>query len=502
MDRPNDRVYRLWEMPRHEFDQWRRENDLPQLLAFFRQVLPHFNEWQSAYGVTDEVFLAATQPSKFFTGKSQLFLACSTGPDFDAGRDLTNAHFHDRALDLRANEAWQMKDFGEIRYRHDWEVSFTPFFHWLRTAKRIKAFPNPSQPSAYVSDFEYGRTEAYNTIFSRTFLFHSHRVLKLGGVKIRAMNFDNRNLDFVDLDHLKVSGGGTSWQTSVAYSSCRRILFTNYNKPFVSFEKCFLDEPRFENSHLERFEFIDCGLSRPVFQDTRLSRCDFRRSGVGQANFEKCDLIDLKVSPPKRSSAESLADFYKRLRVAFQSQGERGEASHFYYNERLQRLRGHVVPLIPRVPGLPGLAYSGPLITLYEQWQRGQMTLRYVVGLLAQNCVRVLKIMLYPPYFLKLLWEKLKVIPELFDWLVWGFGERPARVFAWMILAVGAFTLRYYLGTNEHLRGNLVASLSCSAYNFSTIGCDYRGRFDSMEAICGAVLLGIMVAGFSNRARY
>ena len=69
MDRPNDRVYRLWEMPRHEFDQWRRENDLPQLLAFVRQVLPHFNEWQSAYGVTDEVFLAATQPSKFFTGK-------------------------------------------------------------------------------------------------------------------------------------------------------------------------------------------------------------------------------------------------------------------------------------------------------------------------------------------------------------------------------------------------------------------------------------------------
>jgi hypothetical protein len=243
-------------------------------------------------------------------------------------------------------------------------------------------------------------------------------------------------------------------------------------------------------------------LARPVFQDTRLSRCDFRRSGVGQANFEKCDLIDLKVSPPKRSSAESLADFYKRLRVAFQSQGERGEASHFYYNERLQRLRGHVVPLIPRVPGLPGLAYSGPLITLYEQWQRGQMTLRHVVGLLAQNCVRVLKMLLYPPYFLKVLWEKLKVIPELFDWLVWGFGERPARVFAWMILAVGAFTLRYYLGTNEHLRGNLVASLSCSAYNFSTIGCDYRGRFNSMEAICGAVLLGIMVAGFSNRARY
>jgi hypothetical protein len=65
-------------MPRHEFDQWRRENDLPALLAFFKQVLPHFNEWQSANGITDEVFLMATQPSKFFIGNSRLFLACST----------------------------------------------------------------------------------------------------------------------------------------------------------------------------------------------------------------------------------------------------------------------------------------------------------------------------------------------------------------------------------------------------------------------------------------
>jgi len=472
------------------------------LLGFFKQVLPHFAEWQAAHGITDEVFLTTAQPSKFFIGKTRLFLACSTGPDHDAGRDLTRAYFHERASDVRASEARQMRDFGEIRYRHNWEVSFTPFFHWLRTAKRMKAFPNPSQKTAYVSDFQYGRTEAYNTIFSRTFLFSSHRVLKLGGIKIRAMHLDSRNLDFVDLDHLIVSGGMNSWQTSIAYASARGITFINCNKPFVAFERCQLDEPRFLNCDLERFEFIDCGLSRPLFQNTRMSRCDFRRSGVGEVNFEKCDLIDLKVSPPKRSSAAGLADFYKRLRVAFQSQGERGEASRFYYKERVQQLRGHAFPLIPRVPGLPGLAYSGPLADLYNHWQRGQMTLRYVLGLLAKNCGRVLKILLYPPYLYKLVREKLRLIPDLFDWAVWGFGEKPARVFGWMTAAIGAFTLRYYFGTNQHLRGDLVASFSCAAYNFSTIGCDNRGRFDSLEAICGAVLLGIMVAGFSNRTRY
>jgi len=41
MNRPNDSVHQPWDMPRHEFDRWRRENDLPALLAFFKQVLPH-----------------------------------------------------------------------------------------------------------------------------------------------------------------------------------------------------------------------------------------------------------------------------------------------------------------------------------------------------------------------------------------------------------------------------------------------------------------------------
>jgi hypothetical protein len=80
---------------------------------------------------------------------------------------------------------------------------------------------------------------------------------------------------------------------------------------------------------------------------------------MAEASFDKCDFIELKVSVPKRTSAESLVDFYKRMRVAFQSQGERGEAAQFYYKERFQQLRGHAFPVIPRVPGLLGLAYSG-----------------------------------------------------------------------------------------------------------------------------------------------
>jgi len=62
-----------------------------------------------------------------------------------------------------------------------------------------------------------------------------------------------------------VSGRGASWETTIAYSSCRHLTFKQYNKPFVVFEKCALESPRFENCHLERFQFIDSGMSRLSF---------------------------------------------------------------------------------------------------------------------------------------------------------------------------------------------------------------------------------------------
>jgi hypothetical protein len=189
--------------------------------------------------------------------------------------------------------------------------------------------------------------------------------------------------------------------------------------------------------------------------------------------------------------------------VAFQTQGGRGETSKFYYEERFQRMRGHAFPLIPRIEGLPGLAYGGSLYSLYEQWQRKQMTGKQVVTLLRKNVQRTLIMLLYPPVLFRIVRQKVKLIPELFDWLVWGFGERPSRTLCWMMVVIVIFALWYYTGTNETLNGNLIAALSCSTSNFATVDCANAGPVDAAaEAMLGIILLGLMVAGFSNRTRY
>src|SRR5689334_5788401 len=124
MKRPNADVTALWQMPAHEFDQWRRENDLPALLEFFKEVLPHFREWQSVFGISDAVFLAPTEPSRFFLGEKPLLLSSSTGPDFEQKRNVTDVFFYEERRDKRADEEWQIKHFGEVRYRRNWECPF------------------------------------------------------------------------------------------------------------------------------------------------------------------------------------------------------------------------------------------------------------------------------------------------------------------------------------------------------------------------------------------
>src|SRR4051812_24518736 len=106
MTRPNESVHKLWEMPPIRFDQWRRENDLPELLGFFKTALPNFEEWQSVHKIDNAVFLTPTEPSKFFLGDKPAFLVSSTGPD-EWGAERTTAYFHERRYDDKSDQEWQ-----------------------------------------------------------------------------------------------------------------------------------------------------------------------------------------------------------------------------------------------------------------------------------------------------------------------------------------------------------------------------------------------------------
>ncbi|MCB4756313.1 MAG: pentapeptide repeat-containing protein [Elusimicrobia bacterium] len=497
----NPAVKKLWLMSEREFNDWRRKNDLIGLLGFFQSDLPCFGEWQRNFQVTDEVFLSSDAPSRFFCGKEQLYLQRVTGPNSN-GVNESKVYFSTMSAD--DHRETQRRHHGEIRYEIDSSVAFVPYFHWLNTAKSLKEFPIIGDRNrSFATDFSYGLWQAMGTKYSEAFLFKKHKVLKMGSVTVTPWQFDSRNLDFVSLDDLVVTGEGWTHTTKITYSSCNRFSFHGCEKAFVTFEKCYVEEFLVASSRIQDLHFNECTLHRPVFRKSRLFKISFQKTTPDGVDFDDCELSELSfVDPPDNRSPLGLRDIYKRFRVAFQNQGDRAEAAHYYYEERSQQLLSHLNPLIPTGKGFPSIGYRGNLFSLYDLWLQKRIDGKEVLHKLKNNLLCALKILFYPHLLLRFLWIKKALITDSFDWGVWGFGEKPWRVFIWMACVLGVFTALYYWSSVAELRGNVLRSLYCSASNFATIGCEFKSGIDSIEAILGATLLGIMVSGFANRTRY
>lgn len=495
-------VKELWAMPARDFNAWRRTNDLPKLLKFFQSTLPNFGEWQATYGITDPAFLSSDEPSRFFRGSNTLYLQNSIGQDY-RGKPEAGVSFSSRSLD--DDRKRQLKFFGKLRYEITSSILFVPYFHWLRNLKSIKWFPIPGDNNnAFANDFSYGLWQAMETPYSEAFLFKKHQVLKMGSVVLTPGMFDSRNLDFVCLDDLTITGrDGPTHSTKISYSSCNRLTFRGCEKAFIAFEKCDVGELIVDSSRIQDLHFKDCDLHGPIFRESRLLKTSFQNTVPQGVDFDDCELIQLTFTePPKDLSPIGLSDVYKRLRVAFQSQGNRAEVSHYYYAERFQQLRSYFNPIIPLGKGFPQMGHGGRLSGLYDLWLQKKLNGKQCAQRLGMNLLCYTKTLLYPHLLCRFLWSKRKLIDDGMDWAIWGFGEKPGRVFLWMGLVISLFTARYYWGSIPALQGKLSESLYCSAFNFATIGCEYKSGFDSLEGILGATLLGIMVAGFGNRTRY
>ena len=98
----------------------------------------------------------------------------------------------------------------------------------------------------------------------------------------------------------------------------------------------------------------------------------------------------------------------------------------------------------------------------------------------------------------------------MFQNLLWGYGERPARVFGISLITIFIFSFCYcYLphsSSETHL--NFVNSLYYSMVTFSTLGYGDITQSDGLlrilsglEAILGMSFWGILIAGFTNNSK-
>jgi hypothetical protein len=489
----------LWRLSRLEFNEWRRQNDLPELIELFK-TLPRFADWEKRFAISENDIATVDHTSDLFIGESLQFLVDATHPGEMPGTNEQTLFVANRDVSQGPLPALA---HGYAETIHSCRP-FVPYFAWLRDVQRTPFFRTPGDRSnQFVSEFEYQMWQDGQPTVSRAHLFSGRPVLKLGGTKIQAARFDGRNLDFVDLDGLVVKGRGSNI-TRVTYSSCRGIRFEQARKAFVAFRGCSVVDLVVSKSDLQDLTFTACKVGPCFWSESKITGIQFERSSVWGIESDNCELRYLSYDAPGSGmSFESRADLFKRLRFAFQQRGNRSETAYYYYRERMSEMLATVSPLVPFDIRYPQPAYRESYRDLLYRYRAGQFTASQVKAFVRANVIARAKLLM-PPYIWRLCGRLSRFVRQALEWAIWGFGERPARVFPWMIAVLAAFTVRYYVhgGKSGQLHGKLAESFYCSAFNFATMGCDDKTSFDSIEGVLGAVLLGIMVAGFANRSRY
>jgi hypothetical protein len=335
---------------------------------------------------------------------------------------------------MTAQELWQMStaDFNEWRNNHD--------------LPRLK---NYIKETFGITDIEQIRSGQNSRDLMAFAPYLREQALKLGETSVSITQLDGRDLDFVDLDGLVVTGRQAGATIRISHSSCKRMSFQNVEKGKLSFRGCWVNELKVENSRFRELKFISSNIHFPTFINSRLSGMVFDHTYPRVLDIQNCEIIGLKlVRLPKGLPSLERADLYKRLRVAYQQRGNREDASKCFYQERWYGLLDSIWKLRPR-------AFLG-----------------------------------------------------LVDWAMWGFGERPRRILLWTCLAVAFFTGVLYFSSEPKLHGNFVESAICSGLNYVTVGCNVGGEvtlfreLKVLEGGLGMILTGLLISGFSNKTRY
>jgi hypothetical protein len=496
----------LWNMPASQFNNWRADNDVPVLFECFESILPLFKEWIASTGLTAAKLHRFAPLGDLFDGNiAKSYFRNPEPKEFgDVYQCVEDAQTH-------ANRLRQAGIDIVIEGRLE------PYFHWFRQRSDMQGYFCINQVnSQYANTFVYGGWIGATVLISRALLFGRYPVLKLGGIKLPPhASFDARNLDFCDLDGLEITEGWIgSRRKPINFSSCRQLLLKDADANFFDLYKCVVEDLVAKDSKLYDWNFIQCFAGTMRFENCALSAITFDSTHVA-AIFERCQAhqIDYKPAPTGRRYLAD-AGAYRAIRALFQSLGKTAEAGRFFYREQCAQRKALSEPYLQFHSEFPGLRIPIELYPPNAPRLGGKPVRERFVARWRTRIAFHLEAWLSPRYVRTTLRFKLKWAASMIDWLIWGYGERPARIFSagLMIVLVYAAVFFSISGQINFGEGGLNGPIDClyfSMVTFSTLGygdilpkTSFARLLCGSEALLGAFTIGLVVAGFSNRNRY
>ena len=486
----------LWSLSAEDFNEWRRANDLPFLLEFFKNELPNFCDWMNEQGVTDEAFVKALHTGEWFLGKHV--------------RQFLN-YFEKEKPRFVISEQFDPHYSSFASQENAKTLLFKPYLAWGAEKHGRKDFIPIDRGKSNNSDSVIFQMWRENGI-SEAYLLREVRVLKLGQYELRdPINIGGRNLDFADLDFLTISGerhGG--YGTVINFSSCRNLSLVNAGLHHVTFTNCFVENFRCIDSRMQDFVFKNSEIDRPEIRNSTINGLSFEDSRVAAPIIERTEIQRFTYKPRSKSRDYSgEADVCRRFRTAFQNIGKNAEASQYYFREQCLERKALWSPYLQfeHLSEFPKRKYNGRLRQLFKFWKEGHFDNWKSFDLFLDILFFHVKVWLIPRYIRRALTYKIQYFVSFFWSFLWGYGERPLRVIRFALLIIGLSSLYFYF--YGPTGGRVVDSIYFSVITFTTLGYgdisptdDYAKIICSLEALLGGLSIGLLIGGVANRSRY
>ncbi|WP_035650822.1 potassium channel family protein [Flavobacterium sp. ASV13] len=460
---PKIDIKTLWEMSAHDFNSWRKIHDYPRIINFFKLRLPKFEEWMKEQSVSDEM-LVEFSPSKLMQDIDKVYIYTVCKNDFCKNVIVENNFF--------IGDLWHhqfiIKDKNEIIPYQTWYFS-QPDSH------AILPFQNCTR---------YG---------DKIFLMNELELLDLGkicldsnikqnftindGVKSRTLN-----LDFVNLCGLKIDNFNHAHNFRIWFSYAENISINGdlhfidaYKSSFYNMVSPKKSNLKLSNGSFQRWSMRNCGFD---FTATNSNIIAWRYEGIDlYGTLSNSDMSDCEFTVSKIKfkhyyvEAKELHATVKRL---YSQIGKRKDASkHFYLEKQYERK-----------------SFFFAKDNFREEYNRYKKNIFLVL-------------VFYKKYFIK-------YTKSIFLNFLWGYGERPIRVFRISLLSMLICALLYYFLPISAIKtkGNLVNSIYYSIVTFTTLGYGdinqthwFLKIVSALEALLGMSFWGILIAGFTNNSK-
>lgn len=434
-------------MKNDEFLKWRRENDYPRIIHFLKKALPDFEEWMQTQNISDEDLLTHF-PSSFLKEYPELYLYIIASDNNQERKTLS----------IRKYEPSSKESIKEQKI-------VLAYPTWIRKIKKTK-------PRELDINESSGRSH---------FLMSNLELIDMGNIHISNMFFSGRQLDFVNLDGLRISSCLNNSSFKIWFSSAVNMTFEG-DFPFVEgYKTRFYDHIHLKynnlkllNGSFQRWRFDDCGISltatNSILYGWNLTGWDFSAT-ISNTDIKSCSFKNSEVKYP--IAYGRMMNFHSQVKRLYSQVGRKKEASNHYYLEKTfeRKTFVHVRP----------------------NYQDSFYRKKTKVG----------KRMLRFSFFLRYLYSG-------FLNILWGYGERPSRVFLISLSSILIFAFLYCFlpGASPDTFHSFGNSLYFSMVTFTTLGYGDISQHApalkilcGLEAIFGMTFWGILIAGFTSKAK-